>query len=459
MDLKRRLAMRRAAEGTEVVVQVDEPPAPLVAAPSAPAAPEDASHQARVSRLRGMLDALITRQKARDAERLQTSAATALAEMGTPRLRFNRGELPGEERETPHGKIHVVSHMLEPHYCHGKVAVAEALRAKAEIVARIALDEGLGAIDLKRMLFLDTETTGLNGGTGTVPFLIGLAWFEDESMAIEQLLLKRPGDEAPMLAQLAERLKNASCLVTYNGKSYDWPLLSSRYVMSRLEVPEKKPHLDLLHCARRMFKRRLKEVRLVTIEHRLLGFRRERDIDGYEIPSLYWSVIRGAPPTMLTPILEHNANDVLALAAILAVLADRYERLHREDDPTDHLALAQVAARASDPDRALAFASAAADGGGDDQLTVEALSFKAKLASSRGDHEAARAALERALKTTSSTLLAAPVHLALSKLFEHRLRDVSRALEHARFTEPAEGEELHMKRVQRLEKRLKRGAE
>ena len=117
---------------------------------------------------------------------------------------------------------------------------------------------------------LDTETTGLSGGTGTLPFLIGTARFEDDGrFLVEQLFLRRPGEEAPMLHWLASQLAATTCLVTYNGKSFDWPLLRSRFVMNRVPVPPLPPHLDLLHCARRVFARRNLGARLTDTRKRL----------------------------------------------------------------------------------------------------------------------------------------------------------------------------------------------
>ena len=123
-------------------------------------------------------------------------------------------------------------------------------------MASLALDPRLAGVDFRRVLYLDTETTGLAGGTGTVPFLVGLAWFEERSLRVHQLFLRRLGEEAPMLRVLAERMAESSCLVTFNGKSFDWPLLRTRFVLNRVPVPAELPHLDLLHCARRVFKHR-----------------------------------------------------------------------------------------------------------------------------------------------------------------------------------------------------------
>ncbi|MCZ7679242.1 MAG: ribonuclease H-like domain-containing protein [Sandaracinaceae bacterium] len=256
MDLKRKLS-RLASAG----------PGSRPAAPPPPAATRtDDERRARVERLRGMLGKLI----ADDRRRMRERAPVVVA----------RAELPGELEETPHGPVHRVSGWLEPAHCHGRVPIAGALSVDPATIAKLALDTELASIDPRRMLFLDTETTGLAGGTGTIPFLIGLAWFEDESLRIEQLVLRAPGEEAPMLRRLAERVEGASCLVSYNGKSYDWPLLRNRFVLNRVPVAAPPAHLDLLHCARRIFKRRLGQVRLVHLEAQVLGMQREHDIDG-----------------------------------------------------------------------------------------------------------------------------------------------------------------------------------
>src|SRR5690606_7306009 len=108
-----------------------------------------------------------------------------------------------------------------------------------------------------------------------------------------------PGEEAPMLRRLAERVEGASCLVSYNGKSYDWPLLRNRFVLNRVPVAAPPAHLDLLHCARRIFKRRLGQVRLVHLEAQVLGMHREHDIDGAEIPQRFWDFVRSADGSAL----------------------------------------------------------------------------------------------------------------------------------------------------------------
>src|SRR5690606_16858678 len=132
--------------------------------------------------------------------------------------------------------------------------VRRVLELEAAWVADLALDPSLAGLPLEDLLLFDTETTGLAGGTGTLPFVVGLGWFEAGRLRLCQLLLERPGQEAPILRFLESRLEKASCLVTYNGKTFDWPLIRSRFVMNRLPPPRPRPHLDPLHCARRVFR-------------------------------------------------------------------------------------------------------------------------------------------------------------------------------------------------------------
>ncbi len=379
------------------------------------------------------------------AER-QGAAAARRAE-AAPRPR----PLPVEARATPHGQVHVAERVLSPEHHHGSAPVAGALDVEARTVASLALHPELAEVNFRRMLFLDTETTGLAGGTGTVPFLVGLAWFEGRSLRVHQLFLRRLGEEAPLLKVLAERMADSSCLVTFNGKSFDWPLLRTRFVLNRVPTPAALPHLDLLHCARRVFKHRGSGTRLVHVEEQVLGHRRVGDVDGALIPELYFRFLRGGDGSTLTPVLEHNANDLLLLAALLGELGRRFEAVSAED-PRDLLGFAGVAERARDYARAQAFARAAAAGGG--AVSVEALTLASRLSRRAGDTRGAVEQLQRAL-TSARGAQVAPLHLALTKLYEHSLKDFPRALHHARLAAPLESSEEHRLRIARLEGKLR----
>jgi uncharacterized protein YprB with RNaseH-like and TPR domain len=359
--------------------------------------------------------------------------------------------LPAEERSTPHGALFAREHLYPSHHRHGTAELRAALGAEPELVAALALDPALREVDPRRMLLLDTETTGLAGGTGTLPFVVGLGWFEGEQLKVTQLLLRRPGEERPMLRRFAERLAESSLLVTYNGKSFDWPLLRSRFVMNRLEVPPLPAHLDLLHCARRVFKRRMSGARLVQLEEEILGFHRVGDVPGAEIPELYFRYLRTGDGGSLAPVLEHNVHDMALLAALLGELVRQFRSAEVEADPRDQLGFASIAARAGDGARAVAFAEAAA-ATGDRAVCAEALALAAEVSRRKGDLVAAVAALERAVAQASGLRLS-EVHLALAKLHEHRTGSLARALDHARHTLLAEGALANQKRMARLEKR------
>ncbi|MEQ8273593.1 MAG: ribonuclease H-like domain-containing protein [Deltaproteobacteria bacterium] len=368
-------------------------------------------------------------------------------------------QLVGERLDDGFGTYFRQVHVLEPHHCHGTIPVRSALEACPQMIAKLALDAKLASIDLSGALFLDTETTGLSMGAGTVPFLIGVAWFEDESLVIEQLLLENLGEESPMLRRLHALVERSTCIVTYNGKSYDWPLICSRFVMNRVSPPPDRPHVDLLHMARRVFRPRLGAARLVMMEEMVLGMRRERDIDGAEIPGVYWSFLRHKNSAVLSLVMEHNANDLVALAALLAVLSERIENVHHGDDPIDHLAIAKVAVRAKDFERALSFAAAAAEGGGTEEVTSDAELLRGDLLKRFAEYEGACAAYDAAVEAAGrDRLRAARAHLALAKLWEHRFKRFDRALYHAQHTAPLESADEQTRRRARLDKRIARAA-
>jgi len=367
-----------------------------------------------------------------------------------------RGALPGHCRDTEHGELHLIDEYLDPHHRHGHAPVAEALRVSTERLAQLALDPALENVDLQHALFLDTETTGLAGGTGTVPFLIGIGWFEDQSMRIQQLFLPELGREAPMLHWLRERVQTSSCVISFNGKAFDWPLLRGRFVLNRVRAPLLPPHLDLLHCARRVLRRRLKSVRLVELERQVLGMYREDDVSGALIPQLYFDYLDGGDVSPIVKVIEHNANDLIALAALIGKLVSHFDEVHGGDDPLDHLAYAKVAERTGDQRRARSFADAAARGGGQSACTVEACLLNARMARRGGEVDDEERALLQALQAADVEELRAIVQLALAKHYEHRRRDLARALEHALGAILAEGQDAAERRVARLERRLAR---
>jgi tetratricopeptide (TPR) repeat protein len=181
--------------------------------------------------------------------------------------------------------------------------------------------------DAQQWLFLDTETTGLAGGTGTYPFLVGLAWWEGGGLEVEQLFMREYSEERSLLVALAERLAERPVLVTFNGKSFDWPLLETRYRMMRtIPPPVPRAHLDFLHPARNLWRLRLGSVRLSQLERHVLGWDRGADIASELIPRIYLDFARGGRAEPLVPVFQHNQMDLRGLAGlsgrILSLLGD-----------------------------------------------------------------------------------------------------------------------------------------
>lgn len=363
--------------------------------------------------------------------------------------------LPGERIDTPQGPLRRIYVEHDADHQHGSAQVARARAVCGTDVAVLALDPSLAEVDFARALFIDTETTGLAGGAGTLPFLIGMAWFEGERLAVEQLLLERPGLEGPMLARLAERLALASVIVSYNGKSFDWPLLRTRFVLNRIAAPKLAGHLDLLHCARRAFKARLGSMRLLHLEQELFGFERLDDLPGELIPETYLAFLRGRScGSTLAPIVAHNQRDLVALPALLGELWQRFSGAHPHQDARDRLSFAQVAARAAASERALSHAHGAVAADLRGELSAAAYMLVGTLKLREGDVSAAREAFERAIEASAREHDRARAHLALAKLCEHKTKQYTLALAHAAHTGPAEGEDASARRVVRLQKRL-----
>jgi uncharacterized protein YprB with RNaseH-like and TPR domain len=173
-----------------------------------------------------------------------------------------------------------------------------------------------------RFLCFDTETTGLAGGAGTRAFMIGAADWHGGGLRVRQLYLSAMSGEAAMLAEFARWLSPERVLVSYNGRSYDAPLLATRYRLQRLSDPIRQcSHVDLLHPVRRAYRGRWENCRLATIERRLLHILREDDLPGSEAPAAWRSWLRQGLSTNLLRVLDHNRQDVVTLARLLRVMA------------------------------------------------------------------------------------------------------------------------------------------
>jgi hypothetical protein len=219
---------------------------------------------------------------------------------------------------------------------------------------RLATLPGLPPADAP-LVCLDTETTGLATASGTVAFLVGLGWWEDDRFRQVQLLLPDHPAEPGLLQRLGRHLPPESWLVTYNGRGFDWPLLVARYRMIRSAAPALAGHLDLLPIVRRVFRHRMPDARLRTVETELLGTQRHGDVDGWQIPGRFLDYLRGAPAEPLMEVVRHNREDVRSLARLLGRIdADYADPIERRRVPRGDLAgLARLFARDGRLDEAL----------------------------------------------------------------------------------------------------------
>jgi uncharacterized protein YprB with RNaseH-like and TPR domain len=168
-----------------------------------------------------------------------------------------------------------------------------------------------------RTLFIDLETTGLGGGAGSYAFLVGVGWFDEAMFVVRQFVLASYGAERALLQAVAQLSGECALLVSYNGKSFDVPLIQTRFAFNRMPPAfEEVPHLDMLHTARRLWRQPETASRLVTFEGSLCGFRREGDVPGFEIPGRYFHYVRTGDPRPLAGVLEHNRLDLLTLALL-----------------------------------------------------------------------------------------------------------------------------------------------
>lgn len=283
-------------------------------------------------------------------ERL-VAAATARERTRRPTPRPIEELIAGRTIANERGEFFLAEEAVSLDRPHGDVPLARLRSRGAEAVSILVGEPGFESFDLSRAVFLDTETTGLAGGTGTAAFLVGVGFLRDDEFVVRQFFMRDFHEEAALLHELARELAGFAGVVTFNGKMFDLPLLESRFRMNRTPFPlAAAQHLDLLHPARRLWKARLESCRLVHLEAALLRVRREEDIPGEQIPQAYFDYIRGGDAFLLGRVFHHNRIDIVSLAALSAVACEWVEE-GRPEDPRDMLSLARVLERADEHER------------------------------------------------------------------------------------------------------------
>ena len=275
-------------------------------------------------------------------------------------------------------------------------------------------------------LFLDTETTGLSRGAGTVAFLVGLGFIRNKQLIVRQYLMRDYDEEIFVLRRVQDELSHAKVLVTYNGRAFDMPLLLNRFIMQRMRVNvDSLPHADLLHTARRVWKLRLSCCKLSALEEHIYHEPRIDDLPGAEVPQRYFDFLKTRNFTLLEDILKHNAQDIATLVRLLYTLAELHENPMSAEFLQDIFSLGRVYERRGRIQTACA-CYRAADGGSMSALSRERLAYCCNR-----DHEPLEAARIYE-KMISAHQGGAKPYIALCKILEHKLKDIDRAADVAR---------------------------
>jgi len=356
------------------------------------------------------------------------------------------------------GEHFQMERLFPSHKQHGSADIG-ALAEMAHDLLDVIGEGKIRACSPCRWAFLDTETTGLAGGSGTYAFLIGVGRITPEGFRVRQFFLREYAEERSVLAALSEHLNEFDVLVTYNGKSYDQPLLETRYRMTRHRTPfGRLGHLDVLHGARRLWKLRLESCRLMQLEYQILGVCREGDLPGEMIPHVYFEYLRSREAQRLVPIFHHNAMDILTLACLTAIVP----AVFRDTGPEalarlgvrrgeDLAGIARWLLAADENEKALELMKRAVDAGLPDRLLFPTLWNIAGLEKRLGRLHAALNVFNELAGCSNEHR--APALQELAKYYEHEERNYALALE---FTDRALREDRSSEALQRRKARLER---
>ncbi|MCL4425029.1 MAG: ribonuclease H-like domain-containing protein [Firmicutes bacterium] len=422
---------------------------------------------------------------------------------------------PGKRQETPLGPVFYLEEVLPANLNHGNRPLASFLKTEAgllfrlcgrsgapaqpnrqplpseisQVVDEIAVAEeppfGDNEEDLsprhqagegfspESILFLDTETTGLAGGTGTYVFLVGLGYFVGDSFVLRQYFLPDYHLEPPLLVAVAQEMRRFPYLLSFNGKVFDWPLLVTRFQLNRLtpELPE-PGHLDFLFPARRLWRESLGSCSLSNLETVLLAVQREGDVPGELIPSLYFDFLRHKDFSVIAPVFAHNRSDLLSLVTLASRAVEQFHRPADQLTAEENLARGRFYEALGEKDKAiLAYEKVLWPSAGSPRLSPNLRQRSAErlslLYKEMGRHQEATRLWHQMVDSGTLSLLP---YVELAKYYEHKAKDPLRArslvlaaLEMARrrhglrgdqFT-PREKEELRH-RLNRLEEKIRR---
>jgi uncharacterized protein YprB with RNaseH-like and TPR domain len=360
---------------------------------------------------------------------------------------------PGKEIETEFGKHFETETFYGRHRRHGSAELSELAELPGDLLEIIS-HGAVRDVPPQEWAFLDTETTGLAGGTGTAAFLVGVGRITAEGFLVRQFFMRGYGEEGSQLDALTRYLQPFRVLITYNGRSFDQPLLETRYRLNRARSPfTRLQHLDLLHGARRLWKLRFESCRLIELEQQILGFERQGDVPGALIPYIYFDYVRTGEMARLLPVFHHNAIDILTLACLTGIVP--YAFKDPASAPLRHgcemAGVARWLREAGEMEQARTLFRRAVDAGLPDGILFRTLWDIAALERKLGCGEAALGVWNDLAACRNPFRARAMEELA--KHCEHRAKDFAQALEWTRRAMALESSDRLRKREERLAKR------
>ena len=319
---------------------------------------------------------------------------------------------------------------------YGSVTIGAGLDISGHILACLSRESEFEELDLSTALFFDLETTGLSGGTGTVPFNIGLGYYKSDKFVVAQYFLGELASESRMIEELSEFLADMDfqSIVTFNGKTYDVPLLETRFILQRKPFPlSDLPHLDFLFPARSLWQHKVENCRLSYLAREVLNTGREEDIPSAEVPWRYFQYLQTGNFELIEPVLYHNAEDILSLLGLLilgaSILSDDPEACL--GDHMDFFGTGKVLERAGHADKAADFFQRALNGSLSDEV---GLSTRRRLAAQYKRAEQWEKAVALWTEMADSQLASSDLLYSLRELsmyYEHRSKEFEQAHKYA----------------------------
>jgi len=303
----------------------------------------------------------------------------------------------------------------------GDIALGKILEHNINSLVNVCFASSDESINLSDLVFFDTETTGLMGGSSTAAFLIGVGYFDGEKFITKQFLMNDYYQESDMITNLNDILSNHKAVVSYNGKSYDRHIVNSRSILNRLpRLLDEKVQLDLLHSTRRLYKRRLPSCSMHSIEENILNLHRVDDIPGSEIPEIFFNYIKYKDDSMLNKVVEHNLQDIVSMVAIAYKLLNAYNNPENLNNKEDIYSQGLIFGKLDFPHNAKLCYNVLGNYP-PAVLQLALLAKREKCYNEAIDHFTLLSRMQRFDYTAD---------IELAKIYEHKIKDLSKATEH-----------------------------